>query len=70
MNWESLLSLRRFGDKSKRLRIEQNDLRLGFEVDFCATCGTQVASRPRVVDGLTYIPAGFLKNEVDFSPQV
>ena len=34
MNWESLLSLRRFGDKSKRLRIEQNDLRLGFEVDY------------------------------------
>ena len=43
---------------------------LGFEVDFCATCGTKVASRPQVVDGLTYIPAGFQKNEVDFSPQV
>ena len=43
---------------------------LGFEVDFCSTCGTKVASRPQVVDGLTYIPAGFLKNEVDFSPQV
>ena len=43
---------------------------LGFEIDFCATCGTKVASRPEVVDGLTYIPAGFLKNEVDFSPQV
>ena len=40
---------------------------LGFEIDFCATCGTKVASRPEVVDGLTYIPAGFLKNEVDFS---
>ena len=23
-----------------------------------------------MVDGLTYIPAGFLKNDVDFSPQV
>ena len=43
---------------------------LGFEIDFCSTCGTKVASRPEVVDGLTYIPAGFLKNEVDFSPQV
>ena len=43
---------------------------LGFEVDFCANCGIKVASRPQVVDGLTYIPAGFQKNEVDFSPHV
>ena len=34
MNWEALLSLKRFGDTSKRLRKEQNDLRLGFEVDY------------------------------------
>ena len=34
MNWESLLSLKRFGDSNKRLRIEQDDLRLGFEVDY------------------------------------
>ena len=34
MEWESLLSLKRFGDKNKRLRIEQDDLRLGFEVDY------------------------------------
>ena len=34
MNWEVLLSLKRYGDTSKRLRIEQNDLRLGFEVDY------------------------------------
>jgi dGTPase len=34
MNWESLLSLKRHGDKIKRLRIEQDDLRLGFEVDY------------------------------------
>jgi dGTPase len=33
MNWEQLLSLK---DKatSKRLRIEQDDTRLGFEVDY------------------------------------
>ncbi|MEO0058412.1 MAG: hypothetical protein RLZZ312_59 [Bacteroidota bacterium] len=34
MIWEQLLSLRRFGDNSKRLRIEQDETRLGFEVDF------------------------------------
>jgi dGTPase len=34
MNWEQLLSLRRQGDKGKRLRIEQDDTRLGFEVDY------------------------------------
>ncbi len=34
MEWESLLSLKRFGDRGKRLRIEQDDLRLGFEVDY------------------------------------
>jgi dGTPase len=33
MNWEQLLSLKRQGDTSKRLRIE-NDTRLGFEVDY------------------------------------
>ena len=34
MNWEQLLSLKRFGDKHKRLRKEQNETRLGFEVDY------------------------------------
>jgi dGTPase len=32
MNWEQLLSLKRQGDKGKRLRVEQDDTRLGFEV--------------------------------------
>jgi hypothetical protein len=32
MNWEQLLSKQ--GDTSKRLRIEQDDTRLGFEVDY------------------------------------
>ena len=34
MTWEQLLSLKRQGDNSKRLRIEQDDTRLGFEVDY------------------------------------
>ena len=34
MHWEQLLSLRRQGDKHKRLRNEQDDTRLGFEVDY------------------------------------
>ncbi len=34
MNWENLLSLRRDGDTTKRLRIEENPIRSGFEVDF------------------------------------
>ena len=34
MNWEQLLSLKRKGDTSKRLRIEEHDTRLGFEVDY------------------------------------
>lgn len=34
MNWEQLLSLKRQGDTSKRLRKEQDDTRLGFEVDY------------------------------------
>lgn len=34
MSWEQLLSLKRQGDKGKRLRIEQDDTRLGFEVDY------------------------------------
>ena len=34
MNWEQLLSLKRFGDKSKRIRKEQDETRLGFEVDY------------------------------------
>jgi len=34
MNWEQLLSLKRFGDNHKRLRIEQDETRLGFEVDY------------------------------------
>ena len=34
MNWEQLLSLRRFGDENKRLRKEQDETRVGFEVDY------------------------------------
>jgi dGTPase len=34
MTWEQLLSLKRQGDTGKRLRIEQDDTRLGFEVDY------------------------------------
>ena len=34
MNWENLLSLKRYGDTEKRLRINEDETRLGFEVDF------------------------------------
>jgi dGTPase len=34
MDWQQLLSLKRQGDKGKRLRKEQDDTRLGFEVDY------------------------------------
>lgn len=34
MLWEQLLSLKRQGDTNKRLRVEENDTRLGFEVDY------------------------------------
>ena len=34
MNWEQLLSLKRHGDTTKRLRKEQDETRLGFEVDY------------------------------------
>tara|TARA_R110002049_G_scaffold65035_1_gene170914 strand:- start:34309 stop:35649 length:1341 start_codon:yes stop_codon:yes gene_type:complete len=34
MNWEQLLSLKRFGDTKERLRKEQDETRLGFEVDY------------------------------------
>ena len=34
MNWEQLLSLKRHGDSNKRLRNEQDETRLGFDVDY------------------------------------
>ena len=34
MNWEQLLSLKRFGDTEKRYRAQQDETRLGFDVDF------------------------------------
>ena len=34
MNWEQLLSLKRFGDTKKRLRNQQDETRIGFEVDY------------------------------------
>jgi len=34
MSWKQLLSLKRQGDINKRLRIEQDETRLGFEVDY------------------------------------
>lgn len=34
MNWSQLLSLKRFGDTGPRIRKNQNETRLGFEVDY------------------------------------
>jgi len=34
MNWEQLLSLKRFGDINKRIRKDQDETRIGFEVDY------------------------------------
>src|SRR5210317_972525 len=34
MNWEALLSLKRYGDTNERPRLSQDDTRLGFEVDY------------------------------------
>ncbi|SFU28535.1 dGTPase [Pustulibacterium marinum] len=34
MHWEQLLSLKKYGDAHKRLRLEQDETRLGFEVDY------------------------------------
>lgn len=34
MNWETLLKLKRFGDIKDRQRMDQDDTRLGFEVDY------------------------------------
>src|SRR5690625_1776465 len=34
MDWEQLLSLKKFGDRNIRLRKDQNETRLGFEVDY------------------------------------
>ncbi len=34
MNWEQLLSLKRYGDTEKRYRKDQDEMRLGFEVDY------------------------------------
>ena len=34
MNWEQLLSLKRFGDIKKRNRKDQDETRIGFEVDY------------------------------------
>jgi len=34
MNWEQLLSLKRFGDTEPRWRKNQDETRLGFEVDY------------------------------------
>ena len=34
MNWPQLLSLKKYGDTTPRLRNQQDELRLGFEVDY------------------------------------
>jgi len=34
MNWEQLLSLKRFGDTKKRIRNQQDETRIGYEVDY------------------------------------
>ena len=37
---------------------------------FCPECGSKLYSRPDLMEGMIYIPAGMLKEHYEFSPRV
>ena len=47
MKWENLLSLKRQGDNLKRLRSEQDETRVGFDVDYDRICLLYTSPSPR-----------------------
>ena len=43
---------------------------LSLHLNFCSHCSTKIYSKPDILDGMVYVPAGLLHDQIDFMPKV
>ena len=43
---------------------------LSLHVNFCGKCSTKIFTQPDVLEGMIYVPAGLLRDQIEFKPKV
>ena len=43
---------------------------LSLHVNFCGMCSTKIFTQPDVLEGMIYVPAGLLRDQIEFKPKV
>ena len=43
---------------------------LSLHVNFCAKCSTKIYTQPDILEGMIYVPAGLLRDQIEFKPKV
>ena len=43
---------------------------LSLNVNFCSKCSTKIYTQPEILEGMIYVPAGLLRDQIEFKPKV
>ena len=43
---------------------------LSLHVNFCPKCSTKIYTQPDILEGMIYVPAGLLRDQIEFKPKV
>jgi hypothetical protein len=43
---------------------------LSLHVNFCSKCSTKIYTQPDILEGMIYVPAGLLRDQIEFKPKV
>ena len=43
---------------------------LSLHVNFCVKCSTKIYTQPDILQGMIYVPAGLLRDQIEFKPKV
>ena len=43
---------------------------LSLHVNFCLKCSTKIYTQPDILEGIIYVPAGLLRDQIEFKPKV
>ena len=43
---------------------------LSLHINFCSKCSTKIYTQPDILEGMIYVPAGLLRDQIEFKPKV
>ncbi len=43
---------------------------MSLHVNFCVKCSTKIYTQPDILQGMIYVPAGLLRDQIEFKPKV